>query len=218
MYSRSVLYMARESNSGSEPVWYYVICVRPGIKWLGFGKVRLMEQASRVYFTVINKHCNGSPFLCSFQSIVLSTKQATIQIRTNKDINPFIPSILRSMRDNRRISFLLQLWFTNNCNDPNVIIMLNIASWAFLLAFIKNFILHLNAFELLMHFELMLCEATCIFIIRLMLEIILIKILLSKTWIYVIFFQILGNHLEANQLSRKPRNNILGRIFISNLP
>ena len=184
MYSRSVLYMARESNSGSEPVWYYVICVRSGIKWLGFGKVRLMEQASRVYFTVINKHCNGSPFLCSFQSIVLSTKQATIQIRTNKDINPFIPSILRSMRDNRRISFHLQLWFTNNCNDPNVIIMLNIASWAFLLAFIKIFILHLNAFEfnfeLLMHFELMLCEATCIFIIWLMLGIILIKYYFEK--------------------------------------
>ena len=184
MYNRSVLYMARESNSGSEPVWYYVICVRPGIKWLGFGKVRLMEQASRVYFTVINKHCNGSPFLCSFQSIVLSTKQATIQIRTNKDINPFIPSILRSMRNNRRISFLLQLWFTHNCNDPNVIIMLNIASWAFLLAFIKIFILYLNAFEfnfeLLMYFELMLCEATCIFIIRLMLEIILIKYYFEK--------------------------------------
>ena len=194
MYSRSVLYMARESNSGSEPVWYYVICVRPGIKWLGFGKVRLMEQASRVYFTVINKHCNGSPFLCSFQSIVLSTKQATIQIRTNKDINPFIPSILRSMRDNRRISFLLQLWFTNNCNDPNVIIMLNTASWAFLLAFIKIFILHLNAFEfnfeLLMHFELMLCEATCIFIIWLMLGIILIKYYFEKLefkWFFLNF-------------------------------
>ena len=194
MYSRYVLYMARESNSGSEPVWYYVICVRPGIKWLGFGKVRLMEQASRVYFTVINKHCNGSPFLCSFQSIVLSTKQATIQIRTNKDINPFIPSILRSMRDNRRISFLLQLWFTNNCNDPNVIIMLNITSWAFLLAFIKFFILHLNAFEfnfeLLMHFELMLCEATCIFIIWLMLGIILIKYYFEKLefkWFFLNF-------------------------------
>jgi len=176
--------MARESNSGSEPVWYYVICVRPGIKWLGFGKVRLMEQASRVYFTVINKHCNGSPFLCSFQSIVLSTKQATIQIRTNKDINPFIPSILRSMRDNRRISFLLQLWFTNNCNDPNVIIMLNIASWAFMLAFIKilYFIgIHLNLIlELMIHLELNLWEATYIFIIWLMLGVILIKYYFEK--------------------------------------
>jgi len=31
------------------------------------------------------------------------------------------------------------------------------------------------------------------------------------------FPQILGNHLEAKQLSRKPRNSISGRIFISNL-
>jgi len=31
------------------------------------------------------------------------------------------------------------------------------------------------------------------------------------------FFWILGNHLEAKQLSLKPRNSISGRIFISNL-
>ena len=66
-----------------------------------------------------------------------------------------------------------------SCNDPSLIIMLSIAWWASLFSFEKKIVLDLNAFEfnfeLLIHLKLMLCEATCIFIIWLILGVIFIK-------------------------------------------
>jgi hypothetical protein len=53
-----------------------------------------------------------------------------------------------------------------------------------LVSIYKNFVLHLSAFEfnfeLLIHLELMLCEATCIFIIELMLGVMLVRYFFAK--------------------------------------
>jgi hypothetical protein len=64
----------------------------------------------------------------------------------------------------------------------------------------------------------MSCEETFFFSIRHMPSLIMVKYSFKKNIISGDFSRILGLHLDAKHLSRKSKNSIPGRTFLSNLP